>query len=121
MAYEVRRVPLDFAWPIGQDWIGNRCPYVSEQCVACSGQGVEPRVLDEDPPPCWACGGEGEFWYSPEIRALADAWEGYGPPVGEGYQWWETVGDSPLSPVYATREEADEWARSHRRIAAPRL
>lgn len=58
---------------------------------------------------CKFCDGEGEIWFSREIKQKADDWyekERYEPPKGEGYQLWETVSEgSPISPVFASAEE----------------
>ena len=35
--------------------------------------------------------------------------EGEMPPVGEGYQMWQTVSDRPYSPIFATAEELARW------------
>jgi hypothetical protein len=59
---------------------------------------------------CEACGGDGEIWPSPEVRAASEAWEPTEPPVGEGWQMWETTSEgSPMSPVFATPEELARW------------
>lgn len=55
---DVKRVPLDFDWPVGEVWEG----YLS------------PDSLNEVP--CDACGGTG---YSPTARHLNDRWWGYVP------------------------------------------
>lgn len=41
MGREVRRVPIDFDWPIGTDWIGFRSPYsrYSRPCAECQRTG----------------------------------------------------------------------------------
>jgi hypothetical protein len=70
---------------------------------------------------CHACNGEGRVWHSKEAQALYDGWKEYEPPAGEGWQVWETVSEgSPITPVFATREElvdylvdgGDGWDRS---------
>ncbi len=53
---------------------------------------------------------EGDIWTSPEAHELAENWEGYDPPSGEGYQLWETTSEgSPKSPVIATPKELARW------------
>ena len=55
---------------------------------------------------CPVCQGAGEIWFSEEIERLAEEWESYEPPAGPGWQLWETVSEgSPISPVFATKEE----------------
>lgn len=196
MGREVKRVPLDFNWPIGEEWYGYINPYSSVACPVCEGDGynqetsqiskswhafddVRKRWSDNltqdevdalvasgrlkdlthrfvsgqgwvpnDPPThptaaqvnawsrtgighdsinmcicveararrlgvwgeCPLCNGKGAIWFSPEIEAAAFAWRGIDPPPGDGWQLWETVSDgSPMSPVFATREELVDW------------
>lgn len=72
---------------------------------------VEARCeADGRPYACSACGGYGSVEAYPGQRAEAEAWEPIEPPVGEGWQYWETVSEgSPISPVFATREGLVEW------------
>lgn len=52
---------------------------------------------------CDACGGTG---IDASVREAYEAWEPEEPPSGPGWQLWETVSEgSPISPVFATREE----------------
>jgi hypothetical protein len=54
---------------------------------------------------CKRCDGEGTLWPSEAINAAADNWKDEEPPVGEGWQIWETVSEgSPITPVFPTRE-----------------
>jgi hypothetical protein len=54
---------------------------------------------------CEVCGGEGRVITNPDLKKMADEWEPYEPPVGGGWQVWETVSEgSPISPVYPTAE-----------------
>lgn len=71
MGREVRRVPLNFDWPLNKVWGGF----------------LLPDNLHERP--CDACGGTG---YSDHARALMDLWYGYAPfdPT--------TTGSTPLTP-----------------------
>jgi hypothetical protein len=62
------------------------------------------------PVECPACGGHGSLEAYPGQRAEAEAWERSEPPMGEGWQLWETVTEgSPKSPVFATSQELAEW------------
>ena len=39
MSRELKRVPMDFNWPIGEIWKGYRNPYHPEDCPSCKGSG----------------------------------------------------------------------------------
>lgn len=126
MGRQIKRVPLDFAWPLNKVWEGfqNRLSEgYSRTCATCGGSGESPeakRLHDSIncwvcvrakcermglPATCAVCGGEGGYWSSEERKALYEAWTPTEPPVGEGWQLWETVSDgSPISPVFATSE-----------------
>lgn len=57
---------------------------------------------------CPTCNGHGWVEKYPNQRAEGEAWaeEDHGPPVGDGWQVWETVSEgSPISPVFADRED----------------
>jgi hypothetical protein len=55
---------------------------------------------------CPHCQGSGTVWDSLEAKQAAEAWTRTEPPVGDGYQIWETESaGSPISPVFATPEE----------------
>lgn len=192
MGKEVKRVPLDFDWPLGVEWKGYVNPYFSQHCKSCDGTGYNPetkQISDDwydfensgrmwcynitqdevdaliekgrlrdftdtwsqergwhpiDPLPvvtpemvnkwaqrglghdainrwicvetrarrlgvygeCQTCSGKGVIWFSDEVKEKSERWyndERYDPPIGDGWQLWETVSDgSPISPVYAT-------------------
>jgi hypothetical protein len=66
---------------------------------------------------CECCNGEGEIWFSDEIKELAKKFEGYDPPVGDGYQMWENTSEgSPQSPVFETLDELCEWCTKNASI-----
>jgi len=59
---------------------------------------------------CEHCHGDGDVWLTPGAKAASEAWEPTEPPVGDGYQMWETTSEgSPISPVFATPEELARW------------
>lgn len=60
---------------------------------------------------CPVCKGTG---IDPEIQEKHDAWTPTEPPVGEGYQLWETTSEgSPISPVFKTLNELCEWCENN--------
>jgi hypothetical protein len=59
---------------------------------------------------CECCNGDGEIWFSDEIKKLSENWERVDPPMGDGYQMWENTSEgSPQSPVFETLDELCEW------------
>jgi hypothetical protein len=65
---------------------------------------------------CRTCDGDGVLEDFPGQKAERHAWfeadhyEEDGPPVGEGWQLWETVSEgSPISPVFDSAEKLAEW------------
>lgn len=63
---------------------------------------------------CKSCGGHGDIWDSQEEKTAYEDWKETEPPVGEGWQLWETVTEgSPVSPVLATPEELASWLVCH--------
>lgn len=87
MGREIKRVPVDFDWPLEQIWAGYVSPYTPVKCRACDGTGD-----------------------SVEYKKLSDEWERISPPDGEGWQVWETVSEgSPVTPVFSTGEELVEY------------
>lgn len=60
-------------------------------------------------PECPVCNGKG-FLSTPELEALIEGWQPFEPPVGEGWQLWETVSEgSPVSPVFGDVNDFVDW------------
>lgn len=75
MGRELRRVPLNFDWPIGTIWYGYMCPYKSVPCPSCDRQGYNPETTAIAK--AWYDGPEGGWCQSltqDEVDALADKW-----------------------------------------------
>lgn len=59
---------------------------------------------------CGRCQGHGSVESYPGQRAEAEAWERTEPPVGDGWQLWETVSEgSPISPVFVDADGLAAW------------
>lgn len=59
---------------------------------------------------CSVCEGNGHVWFSKEVEKASDEWESYDPPIGDGFQLWETTTEgSPTSPVFASLDALCEW------------
>jgi hypothetical protein len=68
---------------------------------------------------CVECKGEGEIWLDAEEKRRHDEWKEEEPPIGEGYQLWQTTSEgSPVSPVFKTLEELCEWAEKNADVFA---
>ena len=56
---------------------------------------------------CKHCKGEA---IDPASKEQYDKWKSTEPPIGEGYQCWETVSEgSPISPVFKTLDKLCQW------------
>jgi hypothetical protein len=63
---------------------------------------------------CPTCKGSGELWDSLENKQKFEAWRPQEPPVGPGFQLWETTSEgSPQSPVFATLEALAAWCEKN--------
>lgn len=82
----------------------SRCSTHAYRCIVavCDREGVASE--------CPACGGHGSVEKWPGQRATADAWEGFDPPAGDGWQMWENTSEgSPMSPVFETADALIDW------------
>ncbi len=216
MGREMKKVPIDFNWPLNKVWKGYINPFTSTSCAACEGSGLNPATkklsddwythlrtdgqegwqhhLDKDDVRallradrlwdftrvpltekqretvrrkvarggnswlpksngyiptadevnawsrrffghdsinqmicvkakakrlgiyglCATCKGEGDIWESPKTKKLSQEWEMEEPPVGDGYQLWETTSEgSPVSPVFRTLDDLCQWAENN--------
>lgn len=79
MGREVKRVPLDFGFPIDESWPDH---WYTQHRVE---KGAD-HECDDSCPYC--------------MDAV---------PTGEGWQLWQTVSDGPISPVFDTAEKLIDW------------
>jgi hypothetical protein len=96
MGREIKRVPLDFDWPVGEIWPGNLlsiCGIFSDMDDGCEKCRHFSRLANL----------EMTDYDCPTILALD-------VPKGDGWQIWETVSEgSAITPVFATPEELAKW------------
>jgi hypothetical protein len=87
----VKRVPIDFDWPIGEVWPGyylGVCDAMADKCDLCK------KFAD--------LSGIKTTYECPDLDIH--------PPKGDGWQLWETTSEgSPSSPVFKTADELAEW------------
>lgn len=78
MGRTLKRVPLDFTWPLGQVWGGYLNPF-SRQSIKCPD-----------------CNGSG---YSPDAARFSDEWYGHGYNTGRSFRGFDPVayGATPLT------------------------
>lgn len=89
MARELKRVPLDFDWPLDKVWYGYLNSPCSGDCDDCKHYARLKGLKFRD----FGC---------PDFDME--------PPTGDGYQLWETTSEgSPISPIFTTIEELAEW------------
>jgi hypothetical protein len=68
---------------------------------------IKAAGVKEDWGTCPICNGDN---IDPTYKESYEKWEQTDPPKGEGWQIWETVSHgSPVSPVFATKEELVEY------------
>jgi hypothetical protein len=119
-----RLYDLTHTWTRGEGWqpvdppVHSTAAQVNEWSLAGFGNDslnahvvIEARCKREGvPPKCFTCEGHGTVERYEGQRAEAKAWKPTPPPVGEGWQVWETVTEgSPVSPVFATSDELADW------------
>lgn len=106
MGREIKRVQLDFDWPIGKGWppyMGGIC---SDDVKSCMGL-KNPTDLDVT---CGHCKHAAKLAGVEAVTlGRCPKWV-HDPLPGDCYQLWETVSEgSPVSPVFATPEELADW------------
>ena len=79
MGREIKRVPMDFAFPVGESFADHA---YNQHMISCRCK-PDPEFPGEEP----------DHDYS------------ISPPKGDGWQLWQTVSDGPISPVFDTPEE----------------
>lgn len=114
MGRELRRVPLDFDYPLGKVWYG----FFIDRISTC--------IDTKDNPSCEQCKKMAEIKGIPMTDYGCPDFDTYlaepmkklkellSPPTGDGYQLWETTTEgSPMSPVFATLDELCGWCEKN--------
>jgi len=108
MGRELKRVPLDFDYPLNKVWYGyylipSTC--YEKYMAGCEGCRAFAKIKGI-PLTDYGCPDFSEF-----TKEFSKAVE---PPTGEGYQLWETTTEgSPQSPVFKTLDELCEWCEEN--------
>ena len=87
---KLKRVPLDFDWPLNKVWYGYRINLCEDDhCDDCK---KFAQIM-----------GYKESFGCPDFPL-------FNPPIGKGFQCWETTSEgSPISPVFKSLDELSIW------------
>jgi hypothetical protein len=125
MGRELKRVPMDFDYEMDGVWPGY-CPSIETMQAIPELVQAHPglatytnvnQICSQCRQTYPECSEEAAYcvWYNDDLRGL---WE-YEPPVGDGYQLWETTTEgSPVSPVFADLESLCAWAADNATVFA---
>lgn len=114
MGRELRRVPLDFDYPLNEVWYGffidsiPTCVTIdnSPKCEKCKKMAAIKRI----PFTSYGCP-DFDTYLEETMNKLREL---LAPPKGSGYQLWETTSEgSPVSPVFETLDELCEWCEKN--------
>lgn len=93
MGREIKRVPLDFHWPLRKVWKGYNY-YDNCKCDKFVPYNINGRKYYDN------C----DIVYTDKCPYY------YSPPSGVGYQIWETISEgSPITPVFKTKEDLIDY------------
>lgn len=115
MGRELRRVPMDFDYPLNTVWYGYFMNYVPNTCMSikdrkyCESCKEYARIRGIEISD-YGCPKYDEYFseITEKLKALCE------PPKGEGYQLWETTSEgSPVSPVFKTLDKLCEWCEEN--------
>lgn len=109
----VKRVPMDFDYPLNEVWYGyylkpQLCQSSGKRnlCGQCRAFARSLKITQNE----YGCSGLEEF-FEEKLKDFLAACE---PPVGDGFQLWETTSEgSPVSPVFESLEELCEWCEKN--------
>ncbi|MDR0819316.1 MAG: hypothetical protein LBN43_07075 [Oscillospiraceae bacterium] len=107
MGRTLKRVPLNFDYPINKVWYGyyftpNYCH--SEYSAGCDGCKKYAQIMGVTISDCGCPDFHKHYTITPTFE----------PPTGGGYQLWETTTEgSPQSPVFPTLNDLCEWCEKN--------
>lgn len=115
MGRELRRVPMDFEYPIHKVWYGYFMDYIPNTCMSTDKRDYceqcrEFAKIKEIEISSYGCPNFDKYFseISDKLKELC------APPFGDGYQLWETTSEgSPVSPVFKTLDELCEWCEDN--------
>lgn len=114
MGRELKRVPLNFDYPLNHVWYGYYMNYIGtcyssndrNRCAQCKKMA---EIKGIKPSSCGCPDFDGYFGeVQQQLKQLCEV------PEGEGYQLWETTSEgSPVSPVFETLDALCEWCEHY--------
>lgn len=110
MGRELKRVPMDFDYPLHKVWYGYFVENISfcissqneKYCENCK-EFARIKGIDTEQ---YGCPKFDEYFkqIKDKLKELCE------PPKGEGYQLWDTTSEgSPINPVFETLDKLCEW------------
>ena len=100
----LKRVPMDFDYPINKTWVGYliKPSYCMDDCELCQ-KYAQIKGIDKE-----------KDFSCPDFRGHYKPTNDFEPPTGEGFQLWENTSEgSPQSPVFASLDELCEWCEKN--------
>lgn len=123
MGRELRRVPMDFDYPLNKVWYGHFIDSIST-CASVGEHTGENSYCEQCREMARAKGIHITYYDCPDFETylaepIKKLRELLAPPKGEGYQLWETTTEgSPVSPVFATLDELCAWCETNATVFA---
>jgi hypothetical protein len=111
MGREIKRVALDFDWPINVTWKGFVNPYSSQTCSACDGSGHNPETkqISDD---WYDFAGTGRKWCYNITQHEVDALIERGRLYDFTHQWTPGKGWQKIEPPpVVTADMVNQWSR----------
>lgn len=126
----IKRVPMDFDYPIGNVWYGYQMKIPQTMCFS---------VPSHDR--CHLCKSMAKSYDLGETSYECPSWDSHmgdffkelkevfeknkyllEPPIGDGYQLWEHTSEgSPLSPVFSSKDDLLDWCSENETIVGKKL
>ena len=114
MGRELKRVPMDFDYPLHKVWYGYFFDYIPtcqstddmDYCKQCKEFARIKGIKDTS----YECQDYDDYFkeVKEKLKELCE------PPMGEGYQLWETTSEgSPVSPVFESLDELCKWCEDN--------
>lgn len=111
MGREIKRVALDFDWPLGMPWKGYINPYTSQKCKACDGSGYNPvtKQISDD---WYAFDDRSRMWCNSITQAEVDELIAKNRLYDFTHRFVPGKGWTKIEPApVVTAEQVNKWSR----------